>query len=117
MTASPGSSDFELDLERRIFPTRAARTEIRRFVASYAIGLVLIAGDLVEEAVRAAVAAGSAGLFLRAAYRDATLFIEITDTNARLAAARFNLVEAQASAWEAVTGGDGSRLTIELRRR
>jgi hypothetical protein len=52
-----------------------------------------------------------------ASYRDATLLIELTDTNGSFTDAHFPILEARASVWETDATSEGSRLWIELVRR
>ena len=102
-----------LALEHEQFPTRAGRVAIRRFVAPHAIALVQLAADLVEEAVRVAMKAGSEGLLMRARYERRSLFIDITDTNGRIVTASFPLVAARATAWGTERRAEGGLLWIE----
>ena len=52
--------DLDLDLVRAAHPSRTARKEIRRFLATRSVGLVEDAGVATTEAVRRAARANSA---------------------------------------------------------
>jgi hypothetical protein len=116
MTRTP---DLELDLAGAAHPSRSARKEVRRFLASRAIALVEDAGVAVTEVVRRIAQNRSDTISLRAWFDDGTsrLRIEILDGGGQLTLDGFTVLSALSTDWGAEPVTEGSAVWFEMQPR
>jgi hypothetical protein len=116
MTRDP---DLEVDLTGAAHPSRSARKEMRRFLATRAIGLVQDAGVAITEVVRRAAQSHSPTLQMRAWYEPSMskLRVEVFDGDGELVSAGFPIVEALSTDWGAEPRPDGAAVWFEMQPR
>jgi hypothetical protein len=111
--------DLDIDLTGAAHPSRSARKEMRRFLATRAIGLVGDAGVATTEVVRLAARSHSGRLQMRAWFdpQETKLRVEVIDADGNLASAGFPIVAALSTSWGTVPDEDGAIVWFEMHPR
>ena len=112
--------DLEVDLSGAAHPSRSARKEMRRFLATRAIALVEDAGVAITEVVRRVARSHSGRIVLRAWFDSSTsvLHVEVVDGVAELdPEGGFPVVAALSTGWGAESQEEGATIWFDMQPR
>jgi hypothetical protein len=119
MTRVTRDPDLVLDLSGAVHPSRRARTEMRRFLATRSVAMVEDAGMAVTEVVRRAGRAHSGSVCLRAWF-DApsrSLRVEIVEGGGEVDTTGLDVLSALSTSWGTASVDDGASVWFEMQPR